>query len=449
MKNLIAVIILLLSVNVVDAQITNRMRDKVNKPRNGKVTDKPLYKRNSDKQIYKTYSSTEVLRMSCIKIGELPIENFKQTYFAEKKQNSKRALHKLLSCFNCEEQADFLRKTTRYDLLWESSRNRFLAQINNSTERRKIKENIEKCFGEGNRVEVEGDTGGTGKVNSSNAPWLYTATCQQIENSNTQNLVRNINGLIRGSTLDDDELAILKVFSCLPCEKTRSIVQKVGKEKLESDMHGEEYTRLLEFFKECDIVSSENDELSRHQINTMSHEQLNSYSQEDHIRLINSMLSGSTDNGDERAIISLLNRLSPKEKRKKVILGVGVQRLEDNFHGAEYDHLLIILLNLGLVDFSSFDDDAALVYIERYSCRFLKELSVEDARVLLWKLFRGSTGDREERAINKVVDCLSAQKVKKLVRTNGFSVDDFDGEVDGSEWDQLEGIFRRKGVRVD
>jgi hypothetical protein len=67
-------------------------------------------------------------------------------------------------------------------------------------------------------------------------------------------------------------------------------------------------------------------------------------------------------------------------------------------------------------------------------------------RQLVLNLFTGSCGDDDERAILKLLGCQSAQRLQQLVGMPRMSVDDFDDNVDGSEWDALEDLFHRNGI---
>lgn len=49
---------------------------------------------------------------------------------------------------------------------------------------------------------------------------------------------------------------------------------------------------------------------------------------------------------------------------------------------------------------------------------------------LLKNLFRGPTFASEERAINKLIECLDPDVVRDLITRPGFSISDFDAEVD-------------------
>lgn len=277
--------------------------------------------------------------------------------------------------------------------------------------------------------------------------WLHTAGCETIINKGENEVMNAISELFKGSTLDTDEGAILKAIKCFDqCYKRKNIIEGVGKAKLEEEIHGEEYDELKQIFKNCRIVSTQSDEVSSYLINRLSCRDLSRYNDDDIFHLINTLIQGSTTNQDEQDILKLLNCL-PNQKAKKVIRRVGLQTIKNNFHGSEYDKLKVLLFRLELISMIEFDKPAVVELITTSNCRTFHELSLSRLKALLRLLFNGTTGNTEERAINKLIECLPSTKLDNLLREPGFSVDDFDSEVDGAEWDQLVRIFTRKGVR--
>lgn len=71
----------------------------------------------------------------------------------------------------------------------------------------------------------------------------------------------------------------------------------------------------------------------------------------------------------------------------------------------------------------------------------LNRLSQEDVRQLLVNLFEGDTHDEDEHAILRLIRCLPCGRVRDLMQRRGLSYEEFDDEVDGSEWDELQPIL--------
>ncbi len=61
-------------------------------------------------------------------------------------------------------------------------------------------------------------------------------------------------------------------------------------------------------------------------------------------------------------------------------------------------------------------------------------------------MFSGSCGDDDEDAILKLLRCQSRTRLKELVTMPRMSVDDFDDNVDGDQWDDLEALFNANGI---
>lgn len=113
------------------------------------------------------------------------------------------------------------------------------------------------------------------------------------------------------------------------------------------------------------------------------------------------------------------------------------ERLLYDFDGDEFDQLIVRLQSCGLMQFSDFDDDATRVFINSNNCTVLSRLDLADMRTLLLSLFSGSTGDDDEAAIIKLIECLPLTIVRELMAMPNLSYSDFEEEVDGAEWRRL------------
>jgi hypothetical protein len=187
------------------------------------------------------------------------------------------------------------------------------------------------------------------------------------------------------------------------------------------------------------------DDRARDEVNNRSCEELLRLSDTNLSNLIFRMLDGHTGNSDERTILRMLECL-PCDRVTAVVNIVGRGNLLNDFHGDEWDRLMIRLQQCGLARFREWDDDATRRFIGEVDCATINSLSDNDIHQLLFNLFEGTTGNADERAILRMMGCLDCTRISGLVDRPGLSVGDFDDEVDGDEWDRLKRIFRNCGV---
>ena len=109
---------------------------------------------------------------------------------------------------------------------------------------------------------------------------------------------------------------------------------------------------------------------------------------------------------------------------------------------------MLLLRHHGLVGFQSWDDDASRLFINSNAPSTLSSLSLHDIATLIQNMFKGSCGDDDEQAIIRLLSCIDCGRVRQLVARPGFSVDDFDDNVDGAEWTRLKQLFRNCGIAV-
>jgi hypothetical protein len=195
------------------------------------------------------------------------------------------------------------------------------------------------------------------------------------------------------------------------------------------------------------IINPTNDDDARDVISKSNCEQLNAFSDDRLVSLINDMLNGFTGDEDENSILKLLTCL-PCARLRTIVVRVGLNELNSEINGSEKDELLLLLGNCGIIDFSSWNDDVTRLYIGRASCAQLNTLSVQSLRKLFINLFEDSTGDEDEQAINKVMNCLECSKIRQILNTDGTRWSDFDDEIQGSEWTDFKNILGgRCGIR--
>ncbi|MFN2344913.1 MAG: hypothetical protein ABR616_04280 [Dermatophilaceae bacterium] len=160
---------------------------------------------------------------------------------------------------------------------------------------------------------------------------------------------------------------------------------------------------------------------------------------------LNALLSGPTLDEDEAAILKLIECMGYDRLRSEIWPRFGDWILRD-VNGDEHAALLVALLPAKLTSFAEWDDDATRAYIAQTPCATLNSLPLDDIKTLLQNLFDGPTLDEDERAIITLIKCMSPLRVQELIAEPGFSVSDFDDEVDGSEWTELRHIFGSMGV---
>jgi hypothetical protein len=190
-----------------------------------------------------------------------------------------------------------------------------------------------------------------------------------------------------------------------------------------------------------DLFNSTDDDQARDVINGSTCSQLSALSIELRRQMLQAMIDGPTGDDDENAIARLLE-CSPCDDVRTLVSQIGgVDTLLDEFQGSEWDRLMLRLQQCNLVDFSDWDDDATRLFINSSDCATLNALRLTDIRHLILNMFSGSTGDDDENAIIRLIGCLPCERRRELMLMSDMSYDDFDDEVDGSEWRSLSGLL--------
>jgi hypothetical protein len=123
------------------------------------------------------------------------------------------------------------------------------------------------------------------------------------------------------------------------------------------------------------------------------------------------------------------------------------ERILANFHGRQLAELIAWLRDeCGILDFGSYDDHASRRFIESAPCEVLVSLPISDIHQLIVNLFEGTTGNREERAIVTLIHCLIPSQIIELLTLPGTQFEDFERNIQGSEWRELQSIFEARGV---
>ncbi len=274
---------------------------------------------------------------------------------------------------------------------------------------------------------------------------INNGSCAQLNALSDDKLVEMINSMISGPTGDDDENAMLKLFKCLPCERLRTITNRVGVELIQDNFHGSEFDELQLILGNCGIISfaSWDDDATRLFVSRMNCAQINALSDSVIRDLINNMLSGATFDEDENAILKLLGCLSCARKQAVVNL-VGLNNLQSDLDGSEFDDLQVMLGVCGIISFSSWDDDATRVFVNRATCAQINALTAQNLHQLFRNLIEGFCGDDDENAINKIMQCADCSKIQAVLAMNGTRWDDFDDAIHGSEWSAFRNILNSR-----
>lgn len=200
--------------------------------------------------------------------------------------------------------------------------------------------------------------------------------------------------------------------------------------------------KFLELFNDTD------DDDARNRVSKASHDEIRGMSEDELVAMINAMLDGPTGDDDEAAILKILEA-SDCGRRVRIVDRVGLDELLYNVDGSEWDRLVILLTDCGIIGFDSMDDDASRLFVNTRSCSQLGQLTMSSVRQLVLNMFSGSCGDDDEDAILKLLRCQSRSRLHQLVGMPGTGVDRFDYNFDGDQWDDLEDFFAANGITLD
>lgn len=271
--------------------------------------------------------------------------------------------------------------------------------------------------------------------------FLDTLTCEGINDLTNSQIRDLVNNMLQGATYNADERAILRIFSCISCDRLSQIVRLVGQSRLLSDFHGAEDRQLRIRLGTCGIMSmaSWDDDTSRDFVNNLTCAQTTALSNNQLRDLINNMLDGATLNADERAILRILRCLDCARLEEIVDL-VGMDRLLSDFHGAEDTELRVILGKCGLIAMSTWDDDATRAFVNSINCTDINAFTDNTLRELINNMLQGNTANADERAILKILRCLECSRRRSVVTLVGRRR--LLSNLHGAEDDQLRALFR-------
>jgi hypothetical protein len=189
-----------------------------------------------------------------------------------------------------------------------------------------------------------------------------------------------------------------------------------------------------------ELLTDDRDDRSRELIASMDCTAIVAVSNGTWINVFRTMIDGPTLDGDEKAMLKVLGCL-PSDRVFAIVTHFGLGDFLDEFQGAEFDRLVILLQGAGMLSFSDWDDDATRRFINGTPESTLAELSLDDITQLCRNLFSGSCGDDDERAILRLIRSQDLCKVKRLLLER-ISSSTFDDHVDGSEWTRLSRFLR-------
>jgi hypothetical protein len=178
-------------------------------------------------------------------------------------------------------------------------------------------------------------------------------TSDGIREMDDDELVTMINAMLDGPTGDDDEEAILKIIEALvDCERRKEIVNRVGLDRLLSNVDGAEWDRLVGLLADCRIISFDqmDDDASRLFVNNRRCQQLGALDIRHVRQLVLNMFSGSCGDDDEDAILKLLRcQDCPRLHQLVAMSGTKVGDFDYNFDGDQWDDLEALFAACGIV----------------------------------------------------------------------------------------------------
>lgn len=202
---------------------------------------------------------------------------------------------------------------------------------------------------------------------------------------------------------------------------------------------------FLPLLNSCLIDIEEPSRIARAHIEKTSCDELAASSLDALEGLVDSLLLGKTGDADERALLKLFNCISCSRFRE-LLTRVGQKKIEKNVHGLEFSELRILYEACGLENIFSWDDDTTRTYINKVNCSQIASRPLNEILALINNLFKGKTGDADEQAILRLLNCLDTNTVVAILNSPGFSRPQFDKEFHGKEQDDLDTFFEDRGI---
>lgn len=243
--------------------------------------------------------------------------------------------------------------------------------------------------------------------------FVTRSTSEQINSESDQNLTDIISNILDSFTGNSDKQAIFKILNSVSCERLARIINRVGTDRIFSELNGTEDAELILLLAECSLIrfSFWNDIKSRAFINEINCSQINSLANQNLIDLIGNMLEGDTPDNDERAILKILNCLTCT-RLTVIVQSVSQDRLLLDLHGAEDTELRILLGKCGLMSFASWNDSVTRAFVNEVNCSEINQLSNASLVALIENMIEGDTPDNDEIAILKNTELFKLYKVR-------------------------------------
>ncbi len=134
--------------------------------------------------------------------------------------------------------------------------------------------------------------------------------------------------------------------------------------------------------KIADVFNQTDDDRARDRIFGSSLEEIRGISDDELVSMIFAMLDGPTGDDDEEAILKILEALDC-ERRTRVVNRVAVGELLDNVDGSEWDRLVNLLADCGIIGIDTLDDNGSRQFVNTRSCSQLGQLSLGSVRQLV------------------------------------------------------------------
>ena len=189
------------------------------------------------------------------------------------------------------------------------------------------------------------------------------------------------------------------------------------------------------------VLNSTEDDDAVGTIHESSCDEIKAWTNDKVIALAEKLVDGPTGDDDENALLKMI-KCRGCGTAGMLLDHFGKQEFLDQFQGGESNDLQLFLVDCGLLSLGDMDDAATRRYLTERPCSELNKHGVPEIAMLMQNLFEGFTDDDDEQAINSFFKwCLGSCQINLLTQQPGMSVEEFDDEVDGSEWDELEGHF--------
>lgn len=198
----------------------------------------------------------------------------------------------------------------------------------------------------------------------------------------------------------------------------------------------------------AEMLNQTDDDAARERISKASHDDIRRLGDDELVGMLFALMDGPTGDDDEAAILKLLEALDC-DRRARIVGRVGLGELLSDVDGAEWDRLVNLLTDCGIIGMDQLDDDASRFFVNTRVCAQLSILPMPAVRQLVLNMFSGSCGDDDEDAILKLLRCQSTARLHELVSLSGTDVGEFDWNFDGSQWDDLESFFAANGIELD